>query len=260
MSDRKPRNDTAANHAPTTRSAHYQPIDPRPDLAATASTGTATGDGAGTGSDTAPLGKREAKALSTRRRIIDAARELFAAQGYAATSTGQVLEQTGVARGALYHHFSDKAELFAAVCETLHGEVTTALLDAVHNTAAGGGDAFDRLLVGCDGWLDAMASGDARRLLVIEAPAVLGWERWNEMDERHGFALLRAGIQAARDEGSLPPIAVDDLAILLNGAMNHAVMMARGPDAPAQLARSKQALHAVLHALRSQANSHPDPD
>lgn len=255
MSDRKPGTDATGNHAPTVLANHGPSIAPGPNLAATANSGAAAGAGAGTTPDAALPGKREAQALSTRRRIIDAARELFAARGYAATSTGQVLERTGVARGALYHHFADKAELFAAVCETLHGEVTTALLDAVHDTAAGGGDAFDRLLAGCDAWLDAMASGDARRLLVIEAPAVLGWERWNEMDERHGFALLRAGIQAARDEGSLPPIAVDDLAILLNGAMNHAVMMARGPDAATQLAGSKEALHAVLHALRHQATT-----
>lgn len=239
---------TPAGHSPSADPANADRavpagVDPSPENAATSD------------ANPAPLGKREAQALSTRTRLIAIARDMFATQGYAATSTGQVLEQTGVARGALYHHFADKAELFAAVCEVLHTEVTTALLRAVDATGAGGGDAFSQLLAGCDAWIDAMASGDARRLLVIEAPAVLGWERWNDLDQRHGVALLRAGIQAAQDEGSLPQIAADDLTTLLNGAMNHAVMMARGEDAPAQIERSKQALHAILHALRAQAQA-----
>lgn len=195
--------------------------------------------------------KRALQAVQTRDRLLAAARRRFANQGFAATSTEQVLADTGVTRGALYHHFRDKADLFAAVCEQIQAESAAAIEAAVVTAAGAGGDSFAVLLAGCDAWLDHLASGEARRILVLEAPTVLGWERWSELDRRHGFALLREGIRAAQEAGSLPAIPTDDLAILLNGAMNSAVMTATGPDATTQLAASKAALHTILDALRA---------
>jgi len=204
-------------------------------------------------------GMRATRASQTRARLIAAGRALFAEQGFAAASTEQILVQAGTTRGGLYHHFTDKADLFAAVCEELHAEADLAITAAVAAAAGRGADAFATLAAGCDAWLDHMSTHEVRRILVIEAPTVVGWERWNAQDHRHGFDQLRAGIRAAQIEGRLPAIPTDDLAILLNGAMNYAVMMAREPDTAAQLTRTKVALHAVLAALRTQAESTPLP-
>lgn len=201
-------------------------------------------------------GTRAAQASQTRTRIIAAARELFAEQGFAATSTEQVLLRAGTTRGGLYHHFTDKVDLFAAVCETLQAEAAAAITAAVAMTAGRGAGAFEVLITGCDAWLDHMAASDVRRILVIEAPAVLGWERWNELDRRHGYRLLREGIRASQAEGCLPTIPADELATLLNGALNYAVMMARGPDPAARLERTRVALHGVFAALTAQTGPH----
>jgi AcrR family transcriptional regulator len=124
-------------------------------------------------------------------------RGLFASQGYAGTSAEQVLANAGMARGALYHHFRDKADLFAAVCEALHAEAAAITTTVVTTAREQGIDALGRLLAGCDARLDYMSTGAARRILVLEAPAVLGWERWNELERRYGFGLLREGVRAA---------------------------------------------------------------
>jgi AcrR family transcriptional regulator len=207
------------------------------------------GDGRGIMSE----GKRAAQAIQSRTRLLTAARRLFASQGFTATSTEQVLAETAMTRGALYHHFRDKADLFAAVCEQLQVEAVAAIASAVAAAQGKGADPFAVLVAGCDAWLDYVATGDARRILVLEAPSVLGWQRWNDLDQRHGFALLREGVRAAQDDGALPPMPGDVLAVLLNGAMNYAVMAATGPDATEQLAASKAALHAILEALRARA-------
>lgn len=196
---------------------------------------------------------RAQRAAQTRGRLVAVSRELFAAQGYAGTSTEQVLAHAGATRGALYHHFRDKADLFAAVCDALHAEAVAAVSAAVTATTDRGSDAFDALVAGCNAWLSYMASGAARRLLILEGPTILGWERWNELDHRHGFRLLRDGIRAAQDEGCLPDIPTDELAILLNGAMNHAVLTIQGTDPAPDLERRQAALHALLSALRSSA-------
>lgn len=198
-------------------------------------------------------GKRAMQAADTRARLVAAARELFTGQGYAGTGTDQILAQAGTTRGALYYHFTDKADLFAAVCEQMHAEAATAITQAATAAVSSGADAFAVLVAGCDAWMDHMAGGDVRRVLIIEAPSVLGWERWNDLDRRHGFGLLHQGILAAQADHSLPDIPVDDLTILLNGAMNYAVLSAQDPETTAQIERGKLALHAVLAAMRSQA-------
>jgi AcrR family transcriptional regulator len=165
-----------------------------------------------------------------------------------------------VARGALYHHFKDKADLFAAVCEALHAEAAAAITAVVTTEAEQGTGALGRLVAGCDAWLDYMSTGAARRILVLEAPAVLGWERWNDLDRRYGFGLLREGVRAAQQEGSLPDIPTDELAILLNGAVNYAALTMRAQDSAAQLEQRKRAVHTLLYALESHAGLSQPPN
>ena len=180
----------------------------------------------------------------TRAALIEAARRRFAEDGYAGASTEAILAETGVTRGALYHHFADKQDLFAAVCETLQAEVAERI-----SQAADGQAPYEAIAAGCVAFIDAVARPEARRILLLDAPGVLGWARWNALDARHGFGLLQSGIEAAVDAGVFagdPEV----LAVLLNGALNHAAMWAAQDDGPAALARLKSGFVEQLSRLR----------
>jgi len=157
----------------------------------------------------------------TRGCLINAARHLFAEQGYADTSTETILSGAGVTRGAMYHHFRNKAELFEAVCDLLSREAMVAIEKAV----AGQRGSLATLKAGSLAWVDFMARDDVRRILVVEAPSVLGQERWRALDERYSFPLLCEGIREAMEEGALQfSGSAEGLAVLLNGAMNALVL------------------------------------
>ncbi len=165
----------------------------------------------------------------TRVALLAVARELFAGEGYGAVALEQVSAQAGVTRGALYHHFSGKEELFRAVCEEVAGEVSLRVVQA----AARQSDAWGRLRAGCLCFLDLCSDPAVRRIMLSDAPSVLGWEEFREIDGRHGLGLLRGALQAAIDEGAIEPAPVDALAHLLVGALNEAAMVvakASDPD------------------------------
>lgn len=191
------------------------------------------------------MGVKAKKAEATRGVLIAAARALFARDGYGATGTEAILAAAGVTRGALYHHFTDKQALFAAVCETLHAEGESVI--ETHADAAPG--AFQALVDGCLAFLDFMVRPDVRRILILEAPGVLGWDQWNEMDRRHGFGLLIEGAEAAVAERSIsgdPQI----LAVMLNGALNYGVVWAGQSDDPQALRRLKAGFVDLMESLR----------
>lgn len=186
------------------------------------------------------------RTAQTRASLTAAARKLFAAKGFAATSTEDILDAAGVTRGALYHHYKEKADLFAEVCAQMHGEAAEAILAAANSTK----DSFAALDRGCEAWIDFMAQPDARRVLVIEAPTVLGWERWNEMDAT-GFGHLTDGIREAMEAGKLKQMPVEELAVLLNGAMNYGVMWAGQSRDGRRIGRIKNAVKRLFKELRA---------
>ena len=186
------------------------------------------------------------RTAETKASLIAAARALFATRGYAATSTEAILEAAGATRGALYHHYREKSDLFADVCAQMHGEAQGAILQA----ASSARDPFAALERGCEAWIDYMARPDARRVLIIEALTVLGWERWNQMDAA-GFASLTEGIAEAMAAGKLKAMPAEELAVLINGAVNFGVMWAgHGRDKP-RIGRIKSALRRLFKELRA---------
>jgi AcrR family transcriptional regulator len=193
------------------------------------------------------MAKNVDRTAATRGRLLAVARALFAADGYAATGTEAILDGAGVKRGALYHHFRDKADLFEAVCRELAAETT----EAIGAAAASEATAHGALVAGSLAWFDAMLRPDVRRILVIEAPGVLGWERWNALDREHGFGLLERGVIAALAEGSIRFSGeAGILALMLNGAMNGAVVHA-GAAAPAEVAAIRDGIVALIAAFRA---------
>ena len=168
------------------------------------------------------------RSASTRAALLSAARELFAEHGFAATGREQIAERAGVTRGALYHHFASKELLFRAVVEELEVELGTKVMMA----AAQSTDAAEQLRLGCMAFLDACLDPAVRRVVLIEAPVVLGWEQWREIDEQHGLMLVKVALQAVIDSGQMAPVAVEPLAHLLLGALNEAAMMVANAKKP----------------------------
>ena len=170
-------------------------------------------------SNAMPLRQHE-RTAATRGAIVGAARKLFAEGGYEATTIEDIARRAGVSKGALYHHYADKAEVLVAVYEDLEVEVVELLL----NTAGAESEPVAALRAGCHAFLDACLNPVFRRIALIDAPSALGWERWRSIDARHGFGILRAGLQAAADHRRIGPDHLAErahlmLAILIEAAL-----------------------------------------
>ncbi|HWF14758.1 MAG TPA: TetR/AcrR family transcriptional regulator [Acidimicrobiales bacterium] len=174
---------------------------------------------------------------ATRGRLIATARRLFAEKGFAATSTEEILSEAEVSRGALYHHFSTKTDLFQATFEAVEDELTAKILEVA--TAGGQTDPIQILLVGFNAFLDQCLNPEVQRIVMLEGPTVLGWDAWHELDERYAFGTVKAVLGMAAEMRRIDPATVDPLSHLLVGAIMQAGMVvARADDAAA----AKQAM------------------
>ncbi|MEM1334597.1 MAG: TetR/AcrR family transcriptional regulator [Actinomycetota bacterium] len=183
----------------------------------------------------------------TTSEILAAARQLFAEQGYAAAQTTQIVDQVGLTRGALYHHYGSKTGLFEAVVERIQAE----LAESVQATAAGApGDALDQLRAGFTAYLDLATQPDVRQVLLIDGPSVLGWQRWYEIDSEHAFASTRAAVARAVDRGEMRIGPVDEMTRLLLGALTHAALaIGAAPDVGTSLRQHSAAIDLLLAGL-----------
>lgn len=180
----------------------------------------------------------------TRRALIAAARRQFAEKGYSATNTPDIVEEAGVTRGALYHHFSDKQALFEAVVEEEH-----ALLALAINEAGGGEDEpapVRALIEGGDAYLAAMQDEGRRRLLLIDAPAVLEREKLERINARFGLRTLVEGVSAAMAAGAIRELPIVPLAQLLDALFDRAAL------APADELRDyRKTIKALIRGLKT---------
>src|SRR3954447_18136356 len=143
------------------------------------------------------INKQDQRSAATREKLLAAGRELFGARGYADVGTEEIVRAAGVTRGALYHQFADKRDLFRAVFEELEAQ---RIADAEAQIAEAT-DLLDALRRGCRGWLEACLRPEAERIVLTDAPAVLGWEEWRAIGERHGLGVVIALLQAGMDAG-----------------------------------------------------------
>ena len=140
------------------------------------------------------------RSAATRARLTGVARALFAREGYAATGTEAILQGAGVRRGAMYHHFADKAALFEAVCMELSEEALPEVDAAVSTTD----EPLEMLVRGSIAWITFTIRPEVRRILLVDAPTVLGWERWDALDRRLRAQALRVRVEAVVDVRVLP--------------------------------------------------------
>ncbi|MEM9515250.1 MAG: TetR/AcrR family transcriptional regulator [Actinomycetota bacterium] len=187
----------------------------------------------------------------TRAELLTSGRQAFAEHGYTAAKTGEIVGQFGLTRGALYHHFDNKQGLFEAVVEQLQQDLT----EEVNRRAASvDGDALQRLRAGTQAYLDFSLRSDARRILMTDGPAVLGWERWRDIDVRYAFGATRAGLQRAVDDGLIDDaVPVDELTHLLLGAITQAgIEIGRAAQPQETHARYTSVIDFLVNRLRSE--------
>jgi AcrR family transcriptional regulator len=167
---------------------------------------------------------------ATRGRLIATARRLFAAKGYAATSTEEILSEAKVSRGALYHHFPSKTDLFQATFEQVEDELTAQVLLVATNS--GESDPMRILEFGFGAFLDQCVNPEVQRIVMLDGPTVLGWDLWHELDERYAFGAIKAVLSVAAETGRIEESAVDPLTHLLLGAVMQAGMVVARSDDP----------------------------
>jgi AcrR family transcriptional regulator len=167
---------------------------------------------------------------ATRGRLVATARRLFAEKGFSATSTEEILSTAAVSRGALYHHFPSKTDLFQAAFEAVEDEVTARILQAA--TVGGETDPMRILELGFHAFLDECANLEVQRIVMLDGPTVLGWDTWHELDERYAFGTLKGVLTGAAQSGRIDESAVDPLSHLLLGAIMQAGMVVARADDP----------------------------
>jgi AcrR family transcriptional regulator len=167
------------------------------------------------------VNRQAARSASTRGKLIRAARTLFARKGYAGVGTEEIVRRAGVTRGALYHQFPAKEDLFLAVYEQVEQELTASVAGTLGELAS----PFAAMRAGIRAFLEACRAPEVQRIVLIDGPAVLGWERWREVAERNGLGLMQGVIRAAVDAGEIAPLAVEPLAHLLMGALDEAALL-----------------------------------
>jgi AcrR family transcriptional regulator len=191
-------------------------------------------------------GKRAAQGRATRGQLIEVATRLFAEHGYEGTSIEAVLSAAGVSRGALYHHFAGKEALFEAVVSAVSEQVTVELTETVQGCA----DPLDAMRTAAVAWIDLAADPVIQRIVLVDAPSVLGWDRWRAMDDGRTLGAMRAMLQAISDSGRLPAELVGPFSHMILAALDEIVMViARAPDSTAAVAEGRMAVQALLDRL-----------
>jgi len=183
---------------------------------------------------------------ATRSALIRAGRELFGARGYGAVGTEEVVARAGVTRGALYHQFADKRDLFRAVVEALEQDV----IGRVGQSLAGVSGPGEALTAMMGGWLDVCEDDEVQRIMLLDAPGVLGWDEWRAIGHRYGLGEVIGLLDAAIEAGAIARQPAVPLAHVVIGALDEAALyIARAEDPKAARAEMEGVLGRLLRSL-----------
>jgi AcrR family transcriptional regulator len=193
--------------------------------------------------------RRAEHAADTREALIGAARRLFARDGFDGTGTEQIVAEARVTRGALYHHFRDKADLFRAVMAQAAADVAQRLID--EQLAAEATSPLDDIRDGVSAFLDVCIGGDFQRIVLVDGPRVLGADAWEDLVDRYGRGILEEWLTRAAATGALDAVPVRALARLLIAMLTEASLaIARADDPLAERTELGQVLDRMLTGLR----------
>jgi AcrR family transcriptional regulator len=185
---------------------------------------------------------------ATRAALVRAGRELFGERGYADVGTEKIVARAGVTRGALYHQFADKRDLFRAVLEELEQDVIRRLGEQVVAKSPSAAAALEATM---SAWLDVCEEPDVQRIMLLDAPGVLGWEEWREIGHRYALGEAMALLEAAMEAGDLARQPVRPLAHVVVGALDEAALfVARAEDRATARAEMTGVLERLVSGLR----------
>ena len=187
-------------------------------------------------------------ARATRDALVDAALALFTERDYAGVGTEEIVARADVTRGALYHHFKDKRDLFRAVHERVESDLVQRIAAKMERIE----DPWDVLVTGTMAFLDACDEPAVKQIALTDAPVVLGWKEWREIDNRYGLGLTRAALQAAVDAGVLRRVDVEPMAHLFVAALSEAAFVIANAKRPRKAREQVQeALLDLAEGLRA---------
>lgn len=156
----------------------------------------------------------------TRQRLLEAARDVFTEKGFASASTEEIAERAGATRGALYHHYDGKKDLFQALFEAMEQELLGAVSDALAES-----DTFEeRLERGVESFFDQCLAEDVQQIVLLEAPSVLGWETWRAIDEKYAHGLVKGFLEEGMEQGRIAEQPIEPLTQLVLGALTQAAL------------------------------------
>jgi AcrR family transcriptional regulator len=188
---------------------------------------------------------RAAQGQATHDHLVVVATRLFGEQGYEGTSIEHVLGEAGVSRGALYHHFASKEALFEACLQMIESRMTEGLLELIADAP----NAVAALHSAALGWISVAGDPVISRILLLDGPAVLGWERWR-VQSGQALAQMRAMLQAVSDEDQLAPSLVNSFAHILLASLDEiALMIAQAEDWEAAMTEGRTAVEELLRRL-----------
>lgn len=197
------------------------------------------------------------RSAGTRHTLIATGRSLFGRHGYAEVGTEQLVRAAGLTRGALYHHFKDKADLFAEVFEAVEVTTSERIREAVSGHA--NADPVAAMRLGAAAFLDACAEPELAQIMLLDAPAVLGWDRWTEISNRHNMGLVQTLISQGIDLGRIPAQPVAPLAHTLIGALREAALyLARADDRASARTQVGAVMDRLIGAIANDDRSAPE--
>jgi AcrR family transcriptional regulator len=182
--------------------------------------------------------RRAAQGAATREALVTAARRCFGSAGFAETSLDEVVASARVTKGALYHHFAGKEELFAAVYEQVLREVSDRVVSQFLEP-----DAWTSLVEGCDLWIEAHLDPVVRRIVLLDARAVLGWEAVRSAENRYGVVPLRGVLRRAVRQGVIGDFPLRPMALMVMGSLNEACLYVAEAD---DQARARQEVRRLV--------------
>jgi AcrR family transcriptional regulator len=187
---------------------------------------------------------QQERSAATQGALISAARRLWGERGYTAVSTPEIARAAGVTRGAMYHQYANKTELFLAVLEAIETEVIERLIADV--TAAQPSTPAETLHITADAWLQIAVEPEIRQLMLLDAPSILGWAGFREVSQRYGLGMTEQLLSAAIEAGQLKAQPTRPLATIVLAALDEAAMIIANAADPA---RERQEVHVVIHDL-----------
>lgn len=184
----------------------------------------------------------------TISQLKEVARKHFTEHGYAATVLDEIVKEANLTRGAVYHHFGSKKGLFLAVLESVQKEVA----ERVESEAAQSEDVWEQLILGCRAFVTAAVENKNKRIMLIDGPAVLGWETWRSMDEQGSMRLLHEQLQLMQKQGYFKSVSIESLTHILSGALNEsALWIAQMPNVIESVEETMQIISLLLERFRS---------